>query len=162
MKSVLKRVERAADMLIAPALVLVFFIITAELFFTEVAHEYHDWINLLDYAVIGVFAVDLSFKSYRASTWEGFLKKHWLEIIAILPFFMVFRVVEFLTVPTQAADLGQDAAHLAEGARSGRFAELFRSTEATRSTRFSRFLRAFSRSPRLAKAADFFKHPDES
>lgn len=160
MHPVLEKVEKTVDALILPALLGVAVILVLELFFTDIAHHYHSWINYADYTIIGIFAVDLSFKLHRASTYEGFLRNHWLEIIAITPFFMVFRTVDFLRI-LSGAETGQEAAHLVEGTRSGRLTEMFRSSEAARSTRFSRFVRTFSRSPRLAKASDFFKHPDE-
>jgi len=82
-------------------------------------------------------------------------------VAAIMPFFLVFRLVEGIFIATDLMDLGQHTAHLAEGARSGRFARFFRSPELARSTRFGRFVRAFSRAPRFAKAAEFYKHPSE-
>ena len=160
MRPFFEKVEKTADALIVPALLVVAVILTLELFFTDLAHDYHSLINYADYMIIGIFATDLSFKLYRASTWKGFLKNHWLEIIAIMPFFMVFRFFEFLRF-LSTAELGQEAAHLAEGTRSGRLTEFFRTSEAARSSRFTRFIRPISRSPRLAEAADFFKHPDE-
>ena len=156
----LEKIERFVDTLIIPALLGIAVILALELFFTSIAHDYHTWINYADYLIIGIFAVDLSFKFHRASTYEGFLKEHWLEIIAIMPLFLVFRVFTFLRV-LSGAELGQEAAHLAEGARSGRLTELSRTSSSARSARFARFIRPISRSPRLAKAAEFFKHPDE-
>ena len=160
MRPVLEKIEKTVDALVVPALLGVAVILTLELFFVELAHDYHTAINYADYLIIGVFAVDLGFKFNRAKTYEGFLKNHWLEIIAITPFFMVFRMVEFLRI-LSGAELGQEAAHLAEGARSGRLSAILRPAEASRSTRFARFIKPVSRSPRLAKAAEFFKHPDE-
>lgn len=157
----LKKVESITDVLIIPALLAVLVIVILEFFFTETAHHYDTWINFADTVIILIFIVDLSFKFNRASTWEGFLKEHWLEIIAILPLFYVFRFVEVLRLAS-TAELGQEGAHLAEGARSSRFSEFFRSSNAARSSRFGRFIRFFSRAPRFGKAAEFFKHPDES
>jgi hypothetical protein len=160
MHPILEKIEKAADALVVPALLLIAVILTLELLFTQTAHHYHSWIQIADYAIIGIFTFDLSFKAYRASTWEGFLKEHWLEIIAIMPLFLVFRVFTFLRV-FSGAELGQEAAHLAEGARSGRLSAIVQPAEASRSTRFAKFVRPISRSPRLAKAAEFFKHPEE-
>jgi len=157
----LKKVEKITDALIVPALIAIFVIVILELFFGEIAHHYHSLIALTDTVAITIFIIDVSFKFHRASTWEGFLQNHWLEVIAIMPFFLVFRLVEGIFIAVDVVDLGQHTAHLAEGARSSRFVEFFKTSELGRSTRFGRFLRAFSRSPRFAKAAEFFKHPDE-
>lgn len=156
----LEKVEETADRLILPALLVVVVIVVLELFFTETAHHYDTWINIADLTVILIFAVDLSFKFRKAKTWEGFLKEHWLEIIAIIPLFYVFRVIEVVRL-AGTVEVGQETAHLAEGARSGRFTEIFRSAEATRTSRFGRFIRFFSRAPRFGKAAEFFRHPNE-
>jgi len=160
MRPVLEKIEKWADRLIVPALLGVLFIVLVEIFFTDFAHDIHGQIVLLDNVVITIFVVDLAFKVHRASTWEGFFRNHWLEVIAILPFFLVFRIVEGIFIAADLVDIGQHTAHLAEGARSGRIAEFFRSSELTRSTRFSRLIRAISRTPRFAKAAEFFESPE--
>jgi len=157
----LKTVEKVADRLIPVALLAVLGIVILELFFTETAHHYDLWINFADFLVILIFAVDLSFKFHRASTWEGFLKEHWLEIIAIMPFFYFFRLIEAVRIAS-TAEIGQETAHLAEGARSGRVTEFFRSANIAKSGRFGRLVRFSSRAPRFAKAAEFFKAPDNS
>jgi hypothetical protein len=157
----LKKIERITDALIVPALLAIFVIVILELFFSELAHDIHGIIALTDNIAITIFVVDVLFKFRRASTWEDFLKNHWLEVIAVMPFFIVFRLVEGIFIAIDIVDIGQHTAHLAEGARSGRFAEFFKTSELGRSTRFGRFLRAFSRTPRFAKAAEFFRHPDE-
>ncbi len=157
----LKKVEKITDALVVPSLLAILVIVVLELFFGEIAHDYHGIIVVADNVVISIFVLDVLFKLYRASTWEGFLQNHWLEIIAIMPFFLVFRLVEGFFIAVDIVDIGQHTAHLAEGARSSRFAEFFRTSELGRSTRFGRFIRAFSRAPRFAKAAEFFKHPDE-
>lgn len=159
MRPVLEKIELWTDRLIVPALLAVLFIVVAELFFPDFAHDVHSEIVLLDNIVIGIFVIDVLFKLHRASTWRGFLRNHWLEVIAIMPFFLVFRLVEGIFIATDIVDLGQHTAHLAEGARSGRLAELFRSPELTRSSRFAGVMRAIARTPRFAKAAEFFESP---
>ena len=153
-----EKLETLVDRLIPPALILVLLIIVMELLFPETAHHYDEHLNMADSFVILIFATDLSFKLNRAKTWEGFLRDYWLEIIAIMPLFFVFRMIELVFV-TRTAEVGQDAVHL--GTRTERVVAAFRSPEAARSARFGRFIRAFSRSPRFAKAAEFFGHPDE-
>lgn len=161
MHPVLKKIERITDTLIVPALLAIFIIVILELFFTDTAHHYHSLISTADTVVISIFVIDVLFKFRRASTWEGFLRNHWLEVIAVMPFFVVFRLVEGIFIAVDIVDLGQHTAHLAEGARSSRFAGFFKTSELGRSTRFGQFMRAISRSPRFAKAAEFFKHPEE-
>ena len=158
--SIFEKIEHWADRLIFPALIVVFFIVVVEIFFTDFARGIHAEIVLLDNIVIMVFVVDVLFKVHRASTWEGFFRNHWLEVLAILPFFLVFRIVEGIFIAADLVDIGQHTAHLAEGARSGRLAEFFRTPELTRSSRFARLIRVISRTPRFAKAAEFFESPE--
>jgi len=157
-----RKAEKITDKLILPSLLAVFAIVVLEIFFTEAAHHYDNWINLADTVVITIFIADIGFKFQHATTIEGFVRGHWLEIIAIMPFFLFFRVIEGIFIATDLLDLGQHTAHLAEGARSGRFTQVFRSSELARSTRFGRFIRVFSRAPRFAKAAEFYRHPNET
>jgi hypothetical protein len=158
MENLLALLERWADKLIGPALIVILTVIVLEIFFPKFAHDYHTAILVADYAAIGVFVVDLSFKFKRAASWEGFIKEYWLEILAISPVFVVVRVFESLAFLT-AGDLAQDTIHLIT--RSERFAALAGGSELTRSARMSSLVRGIARTPRFAKAAEFFKHPDE-
>ncbi len=157
----LEKLEELTDTLIVPALFAILAIVVLELFFTKTAHHYHSLIKITDNIVISIFVIDIGFKSWRAKNIEGFFRNHWLEVIALMPAFLVFRLVEGIFLAADVLDIGQHTAHLAEGARSGRLTGFFRSSELSRSTRFSRFIRAFSRTPRFAKAAEFYKHPKE-
>lgn len=160
MHPVLKKIEIIADKLIVPALLLVLVIVVLEVFFTETAHHYDTWLNFADLVVILIFTTDLSFKFHRASNWEGFLREHWLEIIAIMPLFYAFRIFEVFAIAS-TAEVGQETAHLAEGARSGKFTEFFRSSNIASSTRFGRYVRVLSRAPRFGRAVEFFKSPEK-
>ena len=149
-----------ADRLVGPALLVILVVILLEIFLPDLAHRYHTAILVADYSAIGVFAVDLGFKFQRASEWENFLRKYWLEIIAIMPGFIIFRVLDTLFVITRSAELSQDAIHLAT--RSERLAALAGGGELSRAARFERSMVGLARTPRLARAVDFFKPSDES
>ncbi|MEF8880297.1 MAG: ion transporter [Candidatus Nanohaloarchaea archaeon] len=143
------------DMLVGPALLVILVVIILEIFFPDLAHSYHTTILVADYAAISVFVVDLGFKFHRATKWKGFLRDYWLEIIAIMPGFLVFRVLDTFFVITRTAELSQDAIHLAT--RSERLAALAGGSELTRAARFERVMLGVARTPRLARAVDFFK-----
>jgi hypothetical protein len=155
----LEYIEETVDKLVIPSLIAVAAIVIAELFFKEMAYNFHTQIVIIDNIVISIFVIDVAFKLYRATNWEGFLREHWLEIIAIVPFFLVFRLLEGIFIAVNTIEKGQHVAHLAEGARSSRFAVYFRGPEVARSTKLGGLFRAISRSPRLAKAAKFFESP---
>lgn len=151
-----ERIHDITDNLVGPALVVILFVILFEIFLPDLAHRYHTAILVADYAAITVFVIDLSFKFKRASEWENFLRNYWLEIIAIMPGFIVFRILDTFFVITRSAELSQDAIHLAT--RSERLAALT-GGELSRVARLERVSLGLARTPRLAKAVDFFKPP---
>lgn len=153
------RLHDITDTLVGPALIVILVVILLEIFLPDVAHKYHTAILVADYTAIGIFVVDLGFKFKRASEWEGFVKKYWLEIIAIMPGFIIFRVLDAFFVVTSSLELGQDAIHLAT--RSERLAVLTRSGELSRAARLERLTKGLTRSPRLAKAFSFYDEPSD-
>jgi hypothetical protein len=77
------------------------------------------------------------------------MKKYWIYIIAVFPFFLVFRLVErFYQISTISSGttiiLGRYVATLLNEARLARFAEIFR---------------FFSTSTRLLRAVYFYENP---
>ena len=93
-----------------------------------------------------------------------FVKKYWLEIIATIPFFLVFRVLELFRF-TEFVERGQALAHEAivvekvEKEAAVIVKEAARAGEASRTTRFLGTFRAISRFPRFIKAMPFFEKP---
>ncbi|MFO7793543.1 MAG: hypothetical protein R6V35_01040 [Candidatus Nanohaloarchaea archaeon] len=145
------------DRLVGPALIVILIVILMEIFLPDLAHKYHTAILVADYSAISIFVVDLGFKFKRASEWEGFVKKYWLEIIAIMPGFILFRVLDTIFVITRSAELSQDAIHLAT--RSERLAAIAGSGELSRAARLERLTKGLTRTPRLAKAFSFYDEP---
>lgn len=154
------KLKNAADMLVGPALLVILVVILLEVFLPDFAHHYHTQILIADYAAISVFVVDLGFKFKRASEWKSFLRKYWLEIIAIMPGFILFRMLDTFFVITRSAELSQDAIHLAT--RSERLAALAGGSELTRAARFERVMLGLARTPRLARAIDFYKPHEQA
>jgi hypothetical protein len=156
----LEKIEEIVDKLILPSLIVVLFIVITGLFFRDFYLEYKNVIGLLDDTIIGIFVIDLGFKTYRANDWENFLKEHWLEIIAVMPAFLFYRLIEGISIAIEYVEKSQHIGHLLEGLRSGRFTALVRSGGLTRSERLAKFIRPLSRSPRLAKATEFYESPN--
>jgi len=150
-----ERLHDWTDRLVGPALLIILIVILFEMFLPDLAHHYHTQILVADYAAISIFVVDLGFKWKRASEWKNFLREYWLEIVAIMPGFIIFRVLDTFFVITRSAELSQDAIHLAT--RSERLAALAGGGELSRVARFERFTLGLARTPRLAKAIDFYK-----
>ena len=52
--------------------------------------------DIISWIIWGVFAVDVFFK-YRASeNWKVFLRKHWFDILLLIPFFRILRLLRVL------------------------------------------------------------------
>lgn len=168
----LHKVELAIDAIIPYSLIVLLAVIILEFF-------YHDWvkaynlqlpISVADNLIVGIFVADLAFKYRRVKNIPQFIRKYWLDIIAVFPFFLFFRVFgrflrffsketiesgqmimhESLEVERGAAKLLSKSERLESGA-----AKIIESAEkagkASRARYFARLLRPLARSPRLAK-----------
>ncbi|MBW2965128.1 ion transporter, partial [Candidatus Woesearchaeota archaeon] len=143
----------------------------------DMVEQYHleIWIIIADYIVISVFVLDLVFKWMRTRHLPKFLRKYWLDILAVFPFFLLFRLFEmfagvFGTAVSEGTKTAQNILHESlevekEGAKIAREAEKFikegsrvgqeaeKLSKLSRSSRFMRFLRPILRLPRFFKAA---------
>ena len=111
-------------------------------------------LNVLDWVVISIFGLDLFFKARRAASWDGFLKRYWIDVIALLPVFAVLRIFEEIALILDAGaavqEVGSEALSLQrESSRVSRM-HLFR------------WARPLARSPRLLRASTFFRAPRAS
>lgn len=153
-----RKLESFFDMMIVPALLVLLVYVVVDVFFTDFKYAYETQFFYADLFVISVFLGDLSFKFKRATSWKGFLKREWLEILAITPFFWVFRLIEGIA---RVGELVQEIIHIAT--RGGRLARLFAAIGlvGTRSNRFTNFVRKITGSDRFEEASKFFQHPKE-
>jgi hypothetical protein len=156
------KIEVIVDKAIPPCLVVLLAVIIIELGFHGMIAEYKLAlpITIADYTVICVFVVDLIFKYMRTRHLPKFFRRYWLDILAVFPFFLLFRIYE---LAFGAASLAvSEGAHTAqiivheglevekEGAKILSEAEKLAKME--RSTRLARFMRPLARIPRFFKA----------
>ena len=171
MKRWLKKLELIIDKSIPYLLIILLGILIIEFFFHDFAEHYIKIIHGLDYFIIGVFLVDLIFKYNHVRKIKPFIKKYWLDILAVFPFFLAFRVYELLfgigRGASETASTIQAITHTSkegieivekEAPRVIKEAEAV--TKARRSSRLVRWLRPIFRSPRLLKIVDVFEHPN--
>lgn len=159
MKRQWKRLEIFVDKIIPYLLVILLIIIILDIFFKEIIEPFHLYVEIIDYIIIAFFVVDLIFKYLHSRKITDFFKHNWIEIIAVLPVFLVARIIEetvgfFLA----AEDIARVQRIVHEGVKveeeGAKIAQ-----ELGRSSRFTRFIRPFARLPRFIKAFDFYKHP---
>jgi len=164
------KVEYAVDRSIPYFVVLLLFVLVIEFFFHEVAEKYHILISFADWMIVAVFVLDLSFKYTRIRVKSKFLRKYWIEIIAVFPFFLAFRVFEEVGILLGFVRAGESVremqAVLHEGVELEKYGKnIVRAVEesgkVSRVERMSRLIRPILRTPRLARIIPFFERPDK-
>ena len=166
MHPLLKKLEHFTDRIIPYLLILLAIVLGIEFFFKDIAEKYYSLIFSVDITIIVFFSLDLIFKFNRVRKIKLFLKKYWLDIIAVFPFFLLFRVVEevfaIFRISTELGEgqkffhIGLETEKLAKEEKALReLAELQKETELTRTRLFARFFRL----PRLTKVFPFYEKP---
>lgn len=174
----LHKVEKLVDRIIPPLLLVLLAIIIADIFFAEEFEPYHLYVDYFDAFLIAVFVADLAFKFHRVRKVPKFIRKYWIEILATIPFFLIFRFVEFFGIGGVLEE-GQRLAHEAGeveklekegGAILKEAGKLERETvaivkeagKASRTARVLRSFRIFARFPRFLKVLPFHERPTGS
>jgi len=157
----LHRLEKLVDFVIAPLLVGLLVIIGGEIFLGDKFETYSRYADYFDILLVLVFAVDLSFKFYRVRKIPKFIKSYWVEIIATIPFFLVFRFSSVFGLQ-EFLERGQTVAHEVPEIQKLEKEAAAIVKEAGRAGRTARLIRTFkiaSRFPRFLRAAPFFEMP---
>ena len=152
MKQWVHKIEVIVDKLIPYSLVILFFVILMEIFFSDAIEPYHVSVSIIDGIIIGIFAVDLLFKYNRAKDIEKFFRTYWLQIIALFPAFIFVRVVEEFVIILNLEEsiaISQELVEVGEKSLP----------RASRARYFGRFIRPLARSPRFLKAFSFYEKP---
>lgn len=164
------KAEYTVDKIIPYLVILLLFVIIIEFFFHEIAEEYQAFISFADWLIVFVFVLDLGFKYERMRAVPKFLRKYWIEIIAVFPFFLMFRVFEEIGILLGLVRAGEGVrevqAVLHEGVELEKYGKnvvraIEESGKVSRVERMSRFIRPILRTPRLARIIPFFERPNE-
>ncbi|MBS3143260.1 ion transporter [Candidatus Woesearchaeota archaeon] len=176
MRRWLHTIEVIVDKAIPYLILILLFIIIGEFAFHSLIEKYRLYATIADYIIIGFFVIDLIFKFYRVRNVKLFFKKYWLEVIAVFPFILVFRLFEELAVifritgpleegqkvlhgVTEVTKIGEEQKIIRELQQLEKGTQTFRSIqEGTRLSRTSMFLK-FLRLPRLARAVPIYEKP---
>ncbi len=161
MKSWLHKIEVLVDKIIPFVLVILLGIIVIEFGFHDLAEKYRLVIEILDWFIVSVFIVDLIFKYLRIRNIPKFLRASWIDILAIFPFFLVFRLLGGFIGAFEAGETltrGQKIVHVGveiekEFGVAIKEGEKF-AKEISRTEKFGIFLRPISRLLRIFKAID--------
>ncbi len=131
----MKKLDKLIQLLIPPSLVLLLVVTIIELFY-GVGKAMSFFIDVFDIYVIIIFAIDLYYRWFETPQLIPYLKKHFLDIIATIPFNLIFLGIEGLTLIRAFRGI-KILTRIARLARYSRFLRLLRF--GTRAPRFIRF-----------------------
>ncbi len=169
MKKGFHKLEHLVDKLIPYAVFALLIVIIVTLFFKDLAHTFEHQIEIADTMIISLFVVDLTFKYIRVRKVKTFIKKYWLDILAVFPFYLFIRAAEEAYLIFRFSDTiqeGQSAIHAGIGIKEvtaveKETARIVREAEKlgkmSRSRFAIKFLRPISRIPRLIKILPYFE-----
>jgi len=159
------KVEHLVDKSIPYLLILLFFIIIVEFFYHDYALKYEFWIDLCDYFIIFVFLIDLWFKWNRSRNFKMFLRTSWIDILAVVPFYLIFRLFEEIAYFArfgETLERTQKVLHETVEVEKEVFkiaSEAEKSGKVTRVGLLERFFKPVQRFPRFLKAFSFYEKP---
>ncbi len=161
MNELLHKIEVWIDRVIPVLLVGLLIMIITEVYFSWVKAKYHYWFDGFDIFVIAVFSLDLFFKYQRVRKIKNFIKEYWADIIAVFPFFLIFRFLEIFRA-SELLEVPQKVLHESVALERETRAIVREAEEVakiSRTERFLRYFRVFGRFPRFLRALPFFEHP---
>ena len=109
-----EKVEHYNAKLIQPALIVLLAVIIFELFIPVENHTIELIVKIADALVIAVFVIDLIFLAKKAKSVKFFFKNYWLDIIAVFPFVLFFKIAESayrIAIATERLTIGQAILH---------------------------------------------------
>lgn len=155
-RPIFNKIEHFVDKSIPVMLVILTVLIILE--FTKYGVIYHDYILLVDYVIVSFFVVDLIFKWNHIRNFKEFVKLYWIDIIAVFPFYLIFRafylVREIVILSEEAPKYLHELVLLRETRllREFEFAKLLHEAEYARLLKEARFVRVAARFLRIIRA----------
>ncbi len=121
------KIDEVIQLLIPPSLVILLLVTIIELFF-GVSKGVSSFIYMFDIYVIIIFAIDLYYRWFETPQFIPYVKKHYLDIIATIPFNLIFLGIEGLVLirALRGVKIISRVARLAKFARYGRLLRLLR------------------------------------
>lgn len=171
MRPWLHSLEKISDKSIPYLVLILLVLIVLDIFYHEKTTPYQNQILILDYFIVLVFIIDLSFKYYRIRNAKLFIKKYWIDILAVFPFFLLFRLIEEILILTRISEsLSESQKFLHTGVEIGRISkeaneearvlrEIQEASRLERTSLFARILRPAERIPRIWRMMHFYEKP---
>ena len=169
MTAFLEKLERFVDRVIPYLIVLLIGVVIIDVFFHDTSITYATPLFILDSVIVGFFVVDLIFKYRRVRNIPRFLRLYWLDIMAVLPFFLILRLFEEVLLLSETSTsvlrnlfhtgliLEEEAAAGSEASKIAKTSEIL--AKEGRLALLSDVLKPLRRIPRFLKAFSFYEHP---
>lgn len=163
-KRLLELTERFINIGIPILVILLAGIIVLD--FTHGLHKYEPYVTYFDYFIVAFFTIDLVFKWNKTRDVRRFLRLYWIDVLAVFPFYLVFRVYAF---SRELLKIGEE---VSEAQKIAHEAVLLREAKVAREARLVteearvlkevspaiRLLRFFQRTLRLFKGRFLLTH----
>ncbi len=91
---------------------LVVISIAVEILFPDIAEHHRLWIEFVDMAFVGVIVADLSLRYKKIGNRRQFLKKYWIDVVFLIVFVGVLRLLKNARVMRSASSILGDEAEL--------------------------------------------------
>lgn len=104
--------EWIVDVVVPYLLVLLAALLILE-FLVDLQH-YEPWVSIADYVIVSFFVLDLFFKWNHVRNLRTFVKLYWIDILAVFPFYLMFRLYGLLAgvlIGGEEIAVGQKIAH---------------------------------------------------
>lgn len=155
------RIERYLQLLVIVCAVGVLILLVVE-FSLPLSEEQKLIVEIVNAVILLVFVIELLYNIYYTNDKKGYLKAHWLDVIAVLPILEVFRVAKIAEVSRigmlsirEGAELSKagellkveriakadEAVQVVELAKAGKVAEILKAERA--GTGLERFYEGF-------------------
>lgn len=154
-----EKTEHFVDKIIPYLVVLLGLILVLE--FTVDLHKYEIYIKYFDYVIVAFFLADLYFKWIKTKKIKTFVRLYWLDILAVFPFYLIFRTYLLFAELATSTEQAQKFMHEAVLLREAKVIEPFlketeiAAKEASRLSRFERFIKTVQRFVRFLKGRWF-------
>jgi hypothetical protein len=144
----LEGIEHFIDISIPFMLVMLAVLIVLE--FSDLIDPHHGFVLGLDYFIIAFFILDLSFKWYRVHDYLKFIKLYWIDLLAVFPFYTIYRLYSYTAEIVLATEQTQKLMHEAALLKETKI--LQEAERGAKIAREGRFIRVFARALRVLRA----------
>lgn len=153
MKKELQRLERIVDVSIPWLVIVLAFVIVFDYF--GYLDAYKTEVKVFDWLIVAFFLIDIAFKWHRTRKLGKFVRLYWLDIVAVFPFYLVFRA---FIAASELLRLGEESQNVLHEAVLVRETKLLREERLLKEFELGRGIRAVQRFIRFIAGRIYVSH----